>query len=57
MKQSQRTKNRIKEHAGHGWKEIDKSPHFNFNGRFVNEAILFECPCGWIGWLPSEELR
>lgn len=57
LKQSQRTKNRLREHKDHNWKEVDRSPHMNFNGSFVGEAILFNCPCGWIGWLPEREIN
>lgn len=57
MKQSQRTKNRLREHKDHNWKAIGETPHMNFNGKFVGKAILFDCPCGWIGWLAANELE
>lgn len=56
MKQSLRTKNRIREHANHGWRIIDNSPHMSFDGVFVGEAVLLDCPCGWTGWIPKKEL-
>lgn len=46
MKQSQRTKNRLREHKDHGWVEINRR----------GGLILFECPCGWLGWLPADEI-
>lgn len=39
----QRTKNRCREHADHGWHQI---------GRW-DIIVLMECPCGWVGWLPA----
>jgi hypothetical protein len=39
---TQRTKNRVREHAGHGWTQIGR----------CRSIILMECPCGWLGWLP-----
>lgn len=42
----QRTKNRTREHADHGWK---------VSRDFPDLAIVFmDCPCGWCGWLPRE---
>lgn len=54
MKQSQRTKNRLREHADHDWQLIQEG-----RMKFINEfepALLFDCPCGWVGWIPKEEL-
>lgn len=44
MTQKQRTKNRIREHAHHGWTEL----------RTFERIVLMNCPCGWVGWIPKE---
>jgi hypothetical protein len=55
-KQSQRTKNRLKEHKN--LKEIGRSESVQaFNGR---PGIYFRCEddgCKWWGWLPQEEIE
>lgn len=43
----QRTKNRKREHAGHGWKVIGE----------LETVILMDCPCGWVGWIPKIRLE
>jgi hypothetical protein len=46
-KQSIRTKNRLREHKDHNWNEIQRT----------STDVLFDCSCGWLGWLPIEELN
>lgn len=48
VKITQRTKNRIREHADHSWGVIRTDPKL---------GQLFDCTCGWIGWLPIEEVK
>jgi hypothetical protein len=48
---NQRARNRIAEHASHGWKETAKTKTVR------PELVLMECPAeapchGWMGWLP-----
>lgn len=51
MKQDQRSKNRGREHAQHGWiedKGVAKSSAFPGH-------VFMRCPCGWFGWvIPNE---
>lgn len=55
MKLSQRTKNRIREHKDHGW-SIVGTGEVKFTN--VSElAHLFDCTCGWGGWLPADEVQ
>jgi hypothetical protein len=53
MKQSQRTKNRLREHAG-CLVEIERrfTPHL-FGGC---ESVLFLSSKGWFGWIPLHEI-
>lgn len=44
----QRTKNRVREHAGHGWTQ---------EGRWTGNIVLMCCPCGWLGWLPTDAIK
>lgn len=48
MKLSLRTKNRIREHADHSWGVIRTDPKL---------GQLFDCTCGWIGWLTTKEVE
>lgn len=55
MNQSQRTKNRLREHKDHKWIVLRKS-RIKFMNDF-EDALLFDCDCGWVGWLPINELE
>jgi hypothetical protein len=44
----QRSKNRTREHAGHGWSQSDGGS-VDISGR-----VLMQCPCGWFGWIDEE---
>lgn len=50
LKGKQRTKNRIREHAHHGW-EIER----NLEGLSI---VFMRCPapCSWSGWMPRAEV-
>lgn len=56
MKQSLRTRNRLREHKDHGWTAIGEIDR-NIPGLPEGKKILLECPCGWLGWILEKELN
>jgi hypothetical protein len=50
--QDQRDKNRIREHAGHGWEEVRRE---EFVPCLNGPGILMKCPCDWVGWIHTEQ--
>lgn len=44
----QRTKNRKHEHANHGWTILRDFDDL--------KIVLMNCPCGWWGWMPKEDI-
>jgi hypothetical protein len=51
IKISQRERNRIAEHAPHGWRMTSKTTALR------NAMVCMECPCGWIGWITEAALK
>lgn len=51
MKISLRTRNRIREHADHSWVIIP------MESKYKPDEHLFDCTCGWTGWLPKNEIE
>lgn len=54
MNISLRTKNRIREHTDHSWGMIQTNLVKINND--LEPCGLFDCTCGWLGWLPLEEV-
>lgn len=46
IEDKQRAKNRVREHAAHGWMQIGR----------CRSIVLMECPCSWLGWMPGESI-
>lgn len=44
-----RTRNRIAEHAPHGWYRSAQS------AAVIAGMVLCECPCGWLGWIEANK--
>jgi len=49
MTMDQRSKNRYKEHASHGWVVV---PGFS---SLQPKKENRKCPCGWFGWVDRED--
>lgn len=52
---SARTIQRIGEHTRRGH-ELYRFSHTENRSLFHKPANLFECSCGWLGWLPKDEI-
>jgi len=52
---SKRTRNRVREHTGNGH-ELYRVGNTVNHSLFHKPANLFECSCGWLGWLPKDEI-
>lgn len=46
LEDRKRAQNRKREHAFHGWTQIEQCRHI----------VLMECPCGWLGWMPVDSI-
>lgn len=59
----QRSRNRLREHSNRAGDHIlclmdEKIIPWDSDGRGATvEAALFDCSCGWVGWIPADHVR